>query len=677
MLTVKRGRGLSLLELLVAVGIIVLMLGLGVLRFRSPDRSQGPGAAASVVAEALRAARAQAISGGVPVGIAFPSADGTTASSQSFYRLEGQVFPRITSVSNLAGEYPQTFLSVVQWPVAAGNQTAAPPTSDDFLVDAWGLRFPRDYTLIFLPSGQVVSNGLTHFDAAYHVLVSSGIEAGGGAPGGEGPGVFDLAKAAEPYTVSVTTAGMVRVTKGIEGSPALASPDAGRPLVAAAPPLTGAPEDQPEILGIDAFPKPLDDSVTTADALVPKGGRVSIEVQAWSPEGADLYCEWSGPGDFSTRGVSEMTWDPVESVWRSRVEWVPPADLESGDEAALQVRVEDEFGNRSASVGVGATLTVEIADDLERLIFDAAADPGLWVVQEDGSGNQQALEEDGYSYPQWSPDGSCYVVIKNATIWLGVPGSGIVSAVTAPPAGGKWKSAPIGPRWSPDGTRILFGENGDLFVIRVDGSGLTNLTTDIATRVYGGYAWSPNGDRICYTAVEDWASFRDRVWVMNADGTGKRMLLDCQSRFCNWSPDGQWIAIWAIYPTEHSIVLVSPDAAQPIPDPDQVRVVWTPAWRWYSWTTPTRLGWSPDSKKVSAFMGLSNAPDGGLVVVDIDTGQETLFPDVKEGWMTWGAWARTRNKLAFQDGKGVLNVARDDGTERIAVARGSMPDWSR
>jgi Tol biopolymer transport system component len=97
------------------------------------------------------------------------------------------------------------------------------------------------------------------------------------------------------------------------------------------------------------------------------------------------------------------------------------------------------------------------------------------------------------------------------------------------------------PAWAPDGTRIAFvgavGEVGEIFVVRPDGGGLTQVT-HVGNRdaEVGVPVWSPDGTRIAYVDGNS-----RRLMVMNADGTGLRALAGSVSEDFptpSWSPDG-------------------------------------------------------------------------------------------------------------------------------------------
>ena len=95
------------------------------------------------------------------------------------------------------------------------------------------------------------------------------------------------------------------------------------------------------------------------------------------------------------------------------------------------------------------------------------------------------------------------------------------------------------PGWSPDGSRILFTRrvdtvNFDIFTIRPDGSDLLRLTTNRSTD--GHAVWTADGKIMWNSGIygfRDEAALYDntfqqygQIFIMNADGSGKRMLTD-------------------------------------------------------------------------------------------------------------------------------------------------------
>ena len=103
--------------------------------------------------------------------------------------------------------------------------------------------------------------------------------------------------------------------------------------------------------------------------------------------------------------------------------------------------------------------------------------------------------------------------------------------------------------WSPDGTRIAFStsrfdvRNSEIYVMDADGENEINLTEHKMHDVVP--SWSPDGSKIAFVGapVDDFNPAH--IFVMNADGTGRRNLTGdsdlTDSFFPTWSPDGKKI----------------------------------------------------------------------------------------------------------------------------------------
>ena len=176
-------RGFSLIEVMASLTLISIVLGLSLTSVK-PGGQGSPKAMAQVIADRLRAAQARARSEGFPVAIAFPSDGGTMATCQSFYQLEGFVFPRITESRRFDKENPGVYFGLVHWARPANPTVTPASTGDGFVLDAWGPP-TEDPMFIFLPSGQVTSNGIAHSSGLYSIVVGRGFQASLSTPDGD------------------------------------------------------------------------------------------------------------------------------------------------------------------------------------------------------------------------------------------------------------------------------------------------------------------------------------------------------------------------------------------------------------------------------------------------------------------------------------------------------------
>jgi Tol biopolymer transport system component len=102
-----------------------------------------------------------------------------------------------------------------------------------------------------------------------------------------------------------------------------------------------------------------------------------------------------------------------------------------------------------------------------------------------------------------------------------------------------------------------------------DGSGQHQLTS---VGRNGSPDWSPDGSQIVFFSERDYpGGYRSAIYLMAADGSGQRRLIDGQGAEPRWSRDGRWIAfesvrgggfgIYAMHPDGSGLTRLTPDAA--------------------------------------------------------------------------------------------------------------------
>jgi Tol biopolymer transport system component len=91
------------------------------------------------------------------------------------------------------------------------------------------------------------------------------------------------------------------------------------------------------------------------------------------------------------------------------------------------------------------------------------------------------------------------------------------------------------PRWSPDGSRLLFlSQRGLELVPPLGGPG--KLLVAVAPGLWADGTWSPDGRSIAY-------ALGDSVYLRPLEGSASRGIARlAEAHSCSWSPDGRWIA---------------------------------------------------------------------------------------------------------------------------------------
>jgi Tol biopolymer transport system component len=152
----------------------------------------------------------------------------------------------------------------------------------------------------------------------------------------------------------------------------------------------------------------------------------------------------------------------------------------------------------------------------------------LVTIRADGSSPQPVgvFPFDNTEHPTWSPDGSRLAftfvpidfvdfgaVLGPASIYVVGP-DGSALRILVPPS-----MNAIHPAWSPDGGRIAFSSNGDLYLVGAEGGEPTQLTSGPGAD--RGPAWAPDGSKIAFSSDRDGNS---EIYVVDVTGENPTRL---------------------------------------------------------------------------------------------------------------------------------------------------------
>jgi TolB protein len=101
------------------------------------------------------------------------------------------------------------------------------------------------------------------------------------------------------------------------------------------------------------------------------------------------------------------------------------------------------------------------------------------------------------------------------------------------------------PDWSPDGSRLVYVQQGQLYTVNLDGSDVRPLGAATASAP----VWSPDGRTIAFTHTDSCRNepifgriCTTNINLIDVDGTHLRVVTTAGGGSASWSPDGRRIA---------------------------------------------------------------------------------------------------------------------------------------
>ena len=232
------------------------------------------------------------------------------------------------------------------------------------------------------------------------------------------------------------------------------------------------------------------------------------------------------------------------------------------------------------------------------------------------------------------------------------------------------------PAVSPDGTRIVFERDKDIWIMNADGSGLRKLTKN---DVYDhDPTFSFNGNKIAFLTRRgvDGPPGRDNIWTMNTDGTNQARVTTNGAIEPTWSPNSNMIAfirsgaLWVTNLTSHTETQYT-FSNTGNPDTSVGGVAF-----------PT---WSPDGNIIeftgiggalhcscSGYFSISSAGGTPTTIGPSDPSDKYLAFSPDGARMTLQSTNRERNEEIYTmnpDGSGLTNISHD------LSFTDNQPDW--
>jgi Tol biopolymer transport system component len=400
---------------------------------------------------------------------------------------------------------------------------------------------------------------------------------------------------------------------------------------------------------------------------------------AWSPDGTQLVfaTERMGLMPLNAEGSSELWVVPVEGGEPRRLsdlDGVQPKWSPHGQRIAFQRRLAKGFQMDIMTVpaegGEPTPVTNDAAADWSptwspdgRFVYfvsDRGGSMNLWRIAVDEASGRPRGEPEPLTtpaafvaHPSLSADGrriafSSVLTQQNIQSMRFDPATLTMTEPRWLTTGSRqWSS----PDPTPDGEWVVFYSRdlpeGDIFVVRGDGTGLRQVTggapVDRMPR------WAPDGERIAY--FSDRGGGPLQVWVMRADGSENRQITEAEGGgIATWSPEGSTLAVNGVFRQTSRAAPFLLNPARPgeetdLPLPEEALQPFM------------ANSWSPDGKKLAGMISYS---DKGVVVFSFDSGRYEKLTSFGQ----WPIWLPDSRRLLFVSGGSAFYVV-DTATREV------------
>jgi len=244
---------------------------------------------------------------------------------------------------------------------------------------------------------------------------------------------------------------------------------------------------------------------------------VGLNHHDWSPDGQKIaavgYVSSSTSSiyvyDFATGDLARLT--TTSGVSDSEPSWSPDGNslafnrFRSDQESRAEIWIMNADGSDQHWIGLEG-FAAKWSPDGNRFIYssDRSGNYEIYTSNVDGTDEQQLTRSSAdETFPNWSSDGSQIAYSASTEEWNTVENASTYEIFVMDADGSNVRqltdnaSYDCNPRWSPDGTRIIFssdrGEIGhwEIYVMNADGSDVRRVTTTPSNATAINPVWRP------------------------------------------------------------------------------------------------------------------------------------------------------------------------------------------